>query len=380
MGRRLRIGMVVHGSGGIATGVGRYANRLIAGWPGGAGARLMVYGQERQRAGLDPDRRARWIAGGAWHAIAALDLAWHHLVLPLLAAAHRLDLLFVAVERRCPVILPCPALVTVHDLAPLAVPGKYGRGSRLLFTRLLPLALRRHRLVAVSRMTARDLGERYGIPRAAIRVIANGADPVAAPERPAAWIAELPRPFVLYPARLEHPGKNHVLAIAALARHLAAPGAEVVDLVCPGMAWQGVEAIHAAVAEHRLEGRVHIPGWISDADLACLYSAARALVFPSRYEGFGLPLVEAMSRGLPIAATPCGAIPEVAGAAALYAGPDDVAGFAANLARVLGDDGLRTTMAAVGRRRAGLFTWARSSRRTWGLMARWLERRRRRGT
>lgn len=365
MGRRIRIGMTMHGTGGKVTGVGRYAARMLAGAPDSAG--LLVYGMESQRSELDPQRRAGWISGGGWHGRPWLDQLWHHLVLPLLAWTHRLDVLFVPLERRCPLLAPCPVVSTVHDLAPLTVAGKYGAASRLLFRSVLPRVLRRHRLIAVSRTTARDLLRWYPVQARRVRVVRNGVDPLPPPGPVPEWIAALPRPFVLYPARLEHPGKNHVLAIRALAEVLRRPGMEC-DLVCPGAPWQAVEAIHAVVKDAGLASRVHFPGWISDGDLAVLFDRARALIFPSRYEGFGLPLVEAMARGLPIVAAPCGAVPEVAGDAAVYAGPDDVQGFADAMIRVMTDEDLRERLRAAGLRRASGLQWSSAVRRTWRLI------------
>ncbi len=368
MPRRLRIGILTYASGGTASGVGRYVASLIARSP--SDAALFAYGPRTDAPALDPSRKARWFPGGRWHRSAWRDLLWHHLVLPAIAAIHRLDVVFAPIERRCPLLMPCPTVVTVHDLAPLLVPGKYGWASRVLFGTILPTVLVRRRLIAVSRVTARDLMRHYAIDRRAIRVVHNGGDGIPDPPMDGrdAEASPTARPFLLYPARLEHPGKNHVLAIAALARYLAMPDSLAIDLVCPGAPWQGEEEIRSAIRSHGLGERVHLMGWITDDALARLYRCALGLAFPSRYEGFGLPLVEAMRRGLPIVATPCGAIPEVAGEAALYASPDDVEGFARALRQVLHDAAVRQRLVTAGRARVGLFTWDRCAGRTWALV------------
>jgi glycosyltransferase involved in cell wall biosynthesis len=251
---------------------------------------------------------------------------------------------------------------TVHDLAPFALAGKYGQSRDVFNRRVLPALMRRaHRLIAVSHATAADLARHLAINADRVTVVPNGIEAARFATCPAARIAAvrarlgLYRPFALYPGRLEHPGKNHIGAIAAAM-------AAGVDLVCVGRPWMQVEAIRAAAAAH--PGRVHLIGWLPDDDLVALYHGAVALLFPSRHEGFGLPVLEAFAAGCPVVCSTAGALPEVAGDAALLADPDDHPAFTAHLRRIIDEPECAAALRARGRARVAAFTWVTSARAT----------------
>lgn len=298
------------------------------------------------------------------------NIAWHQLVLPWRCRADRLDLLFLpAGNRRMVAHAPCPVVATVHDLSPFHVQEKYDPARMLYVKRVLPWLLRRgDRLVSVSHSTARDLVELAGVHPSRIDVVHNGLDQqrFVPQDRDVARrrIGEalgFDAPYLLYLSRLEHPGKNHVTLIRAFAqlceRHPELPH----RLLLIGADWNGSEQIHAAIASSPVRERILAPGFI-DADLLPVALAgADTFVFPSRFEGFGLPAAEAMACGTPVVASNCSSLPEVVGDAGLLVDPDRADELALSIARTLHDRALRTKMIERGLSQARVFSWERAA-------------------
>lgn len=291
------------------------------------------------------------------------DILWHQLALPRLAAKHRLDVLHVPSYRRMLRAAPCALVATIHDLAPFHLAGKYD-WPRMVYGRVVArrLAHRQDRVIAVSRTTARDLGRFFALPAAKVDVIPNGLDHArfqpGRPDEARAWAAGqgVSRPFFLYVSRLEHPGKNHVRLIEAFSRFKAATRSPW-QLVLGGSDWHGAEVIHAAIRGSPCAADIRCLGFVPDADVPRWYQAAGALVYPSLFEGFGLPLLEAMACGCPVVSSPRGALAEVAGPAAALADPEDVAGWQQQLGRLAADEAWRATLRAAGLRQAQNFRW-----------------------
>jgi glycosyltransferase involved in cell wall biosynthesis len=247
---------------------------------------------------------------------------------------------------------PCPAVVTIHDLSFERHPALMSRRDRLVFRTMVPRSVRRAaRVLAVSEWTKRDLVEYYGIPEQKIVVTPNGVDPVFGPDggRPDGT------PYALFVGTLQ-PRKDPLAALEALA---------IVDadlrlvLVGPDKG-SGAEARRAA-SKLGLNGRVEFAGHVEKQELAKLYRGAACLVFPSRYEGFGLPVVEAMASGTPVVAAASGSIPEVAGEAAVLVEPGDPVALAGGIERALAD---RERLVPAGLERARRYSWAETARRT----------------
>ena len=210
-------------------------------------------------------------------------------------------------------------VLTVHDIQPLDLPSNFSATKRCYLGWALPRSVRAAALVTVpSQWVADRLADRLAVPPDRIRVVPPIYRAGTAPAGPAPLDG---RPFVLYPAAT-YPHKNHGALISA---HAAA-GARHGDtlLVLTGAAGRA----HAEVAEQaaRTPGVVHL-GWVDDARLASLMSAAVAVAFPSRYEGFGLPVLEAMRSGTPVIAADAAALPEVVGDGGTLVDPDDVHGW-----------------------------------------------------
>ena len=256
-------------------------------------------------------------------------------------------------QHSLPLACPTPAVVTVHDLSFERDPSVMGRRDRLIFRTVVPRSARRAaRVLAVSERTKRDLIEIYDIPEKKIVVTPNGVDPAFTPNGPRA----AGEPYALFVGALQ-PRKDVTVAIEAL----ALLGNGVPRLVVVGQDKGGRAEAEQAVERNGLAGRVEFRGHVPQEELAALYRGAACLVFPSRYEGFGLPVVEAMASGTPVVATTAGALPEVAGGAAILVEERNPVALAGGMERAIAD---RERLVAAGLERARHFTWAETARRT----------------
>lgn len=295
------------------------------------------------------------------------DIAWHQTVLPTLVAHLGLDVLHIPSYRRMVWAAPCARVTTIHDLAPFHLSGKYD-WARMFYGRVVAkrLARRQDQIIAVSRTTARDLGQFFEVDPAKVSVVLNGLDHERfhpAPLVPAKdWAAErgVNQPFFLYVARLEHPGKNHVRLIEAFNRFKAQTGSPWL-LVLGGSDWHGAEKIHEAINRSPYARDIRRLGFVGDADLPRWYQAADAFLYPSLFEGFGLPPLEAMASGCPVACSPRGALAEVVGEAAAIFDPEDVGGLQWELTRLAQDGNWRATLRAAGLKHADQFQWSRTA-------------------
>lgn len=299
------------------------------------------------------------------------NIAWHQTILPRLARDRRLDVLHVPSYRRLLYPQPCALVATIHDLAPFHVVGKYDP-LRMFYGRVVVkrLARRQHSVIAISRNTARDIFRFFDVPRDRVRVIYNGLDhqrfrpaegPVVREEMRSRW--KITAPFFLYVSRLEHPGKNHVRLITAFDRFKKTSGSDW-QLVLAGKDWTGVEAIRQAIRQSSFRDDIRALGFVGDGDLPSLYQAAGACVYPSLYEGFGMPPVEAMACGCPVLSSDKGALGEVIGDAALILDPEDTHDMACKLRAMACDPALRERFRERGLRQARRFDWSETAAAT----------------
>jgi len=257
-------------------------------------------------------------------------------------------------------------IITVHDVSFLHHP-EWFRLDRALYYRLfLKLTLpKAARVIAVSRCTANDLVEHVGLAYERIDVVHEGVSEAFKPLDDAAKAAvrakyDLPLSFFLFVGTLE-PRKNLPRLIEAYA-HIA--GECEPDLVLAGRPGWKTEPIYRAAAASPQAHRIRLPGAVERRDLPALMSAARALVWPSLFEGFGLPLLEAMACGTPVLASDRSSMPEVAGNAALLVDPENADAIAEGIRRLANDEALHASLRQKGFERAAQFTWARTAAAT----------------
>jgi glycosyltransferase involved in cell wall biosynthesis len=240
---------------------------------------------------------------------------------------------------------------------------------------LVPAAARRsHRLIAISQSTRRDLVEHLKVPAAKIDVVPQGAAPPgpATPERQLRERLGLGERPVVLSASAKRPHKNVGRLLDALG---GIPPERRPLLVVPGYPTPYEAELRERAQQAGVAADVVWPAWLDDADLEGLYALAACVAFPSLYEGFGLPVVEAMLRGVPVACSDRSSLPEVAGDAALLFDPEDTGAIRAALERLLGDATLREQLIERGRERAARFTWERTADGTAATYARALSQR-----
>lgn len=280
-------------------------------------------------------------------------ILWEQIVLPFETARYRLDVLLNP-GFTSPVFSLCRQVTVFHDLQHKRHP-EYFRWFDLPFWRLLlwASARRSHRLIAVSEATRSDLLRFYRIPKERVAVIAHGVEPA---------FSRLDRsrtePYLLCVSTL-HPHKNIPRLIRAFGRKK-----RDFRLILAGLRGFHADAIEKLVDETGLRDSIQIPGWLPREELHSLYANAQAFVYPSLFEGFGLPVLEALAAGIPVACSDIPPLHEVAGDAALFFDPSDEGAMAAGIEQVLTDAHLRERLAQAGRERARSFTWERTAEQT----------------
>jgi glycosyltransferase involved in cell wall biosynthesis len=280
-------------------------------------------------------------------------ILWEQIALPREAARWRLDAMFNP-GFTAPFAARCANVTTFHDLQHKRHP-EYFLWFDLPFWRILLWASARRsgRLIVPSEATRADLLQYYGIPPERVAMIPHGVN---------AEFYKLPRqdlePLLLCVSTL-HPHKNIESLIRAYAHRTRKQ-----RLVLAGMRGFHARPIERLIAKLGLEDRIEITGWIPRDKLIALYGRAWAFVYPSTFEGFGMPVLEAMAAGIPVACSDIAPLREVAGDAALLFDPSDEDAMAEALDRIVEDENLRRRLAKSGPERARGFTWRRAARAT----------------
>lgn len=353
-------------------GVGRYTRLLVERLASLVAApdELALFYFDFQRKGVPfpvpgASRRAcRWIPGRI------VQTAWKTVGWPAFDVfAGRADLFHFPNFIRPP-LARGRSIVTIHDVAFLRMPETIEeKNYRHLTARIRETVDRADAVIAVSEFTRREIIELLGVPPAKVVAIRSGIEPPRAPREipdPGSRIPIFPsppvhRPFLFTVGTLE-PRKNYPFLIDVFDR-LDFDG----DLVIAGGHGWKYEPILERVSRSPRRDRIRILRYVTDEELERLYSACALFVFPSRYEGFGFPPLEAMARGAPVVSAATGSLPEVLGDAALLLDGFDPEAWAATVDRLLADETARRELAARGPAQAAKFTWDETARRTWEL-------------
>lgn len=291
-------------------------------------------------------------------------ILWEQIVAPAALLRARPDVLFCPLNV-VPLLAPCPSVVTVHDLAFLRF-NLHQPAKRRYLTALTRRSVQRaSHVITVSEFTRREVLELLDVDPERVTAIPNGRDERFAPVDAATLERfraerELPPRFVLFLGTLE-PRKNVTTLIQAYAQ--ARAELDMPLLIGGGKGWL-YEDVFALVRELGLEQSVQFTGFIDSEALPLYYAAATAFVYPSLYEGFGFPPLEAMATGTPTIVSTAAALTEVTGAAALHVPSQDVNALAAALLHITSDETLRAELRARGLVRAQQFSWRRAADET----------------
>ncbi|HOU23063.1 MAG TPA: glycosyltransferase family 1 protein [Anaerolineae bacterium] len=297
----------------------------------------------------------------------ARRVLWEQLELPRAAQREHLALLHSPVNVQ-PLLLPCQGVVTVMDLSFLVYPRSFRPQQRLyqtVFTRVS--AQRAAQVIAISLQTAQDLVRRCGTNASKIAVIYPGVDSSFRPAEPAAIQAfrqrrGLPERFILHVGTLE-PRKNLPVLLRAFDRARSSLPAGCKLVLAGGKGWL-YEPILRTIEELQLESEVILRGFVPDEELPLWYNCADVFVYPSLYEGFGLPVLEAMACGCPVMAARSSSLPEVVGDAGLLLTQHQPEVWAEELVRVCSNATMRAELRELGLERARQFSWTKMARET----------------
>lgn len=284
------------------------------------------------------------------------------------AASERIDVYHAPQNGfHAPLDIGCRLVVTVHDLIPFVLPEAVGKSYLARFLDRMPAIVERaDRVLTVSRAAGQDLARILGVPWSKIRVVHSAPDPSLArvPRDVARDLVSrkygIADPYILYVGGL-NPRKNVGELIYAYSKvEKKLPGLQ--DLVIAGEPGRMEQRLKGLAHSLDLDGRVVFPGFIEPADMAALYSAADLFVYPSIYEGFGLPPIEAMTCGVPVITSTASSIPEVVGDAATAVDAGDTAALAAAILEVLSNPALAESLRRRGFERARMYSWEKSAR------------------
>lgn len=273
------------------------------------------------------------------------------------------ELVFVA-----PLIMPRPFVVTVYDLTFMRYPDRLPPVRRVYLRLFTAISCRRaRRVIAISQSTADDLVTLLGIPRTKIDLAIPGVDPRFVPLPPgdvAEWRRQkgLPERFLLYLGTLE-PRKNLPILLKAYAALPPADRKAVPLVLAGGRGWM-VEEIDQTIEQYGLHDTIHRPGYVPDSELPWWYNAADALVYPSVFEGWGMPVTEAMACGKPALVSDISSLPDAVGDTGLCLPPGDVEAWTMALDRCIHDARWRDEQGVLARDRARGFTWQQTALQT----------------
>jgi len=349
-------------------GAGVYIIQLIRALAAELGAHhFIVFAQRSRRPLIDTPQ----LTGVEWIETPDLSparrLVWEQVALPRLARRAGVDVLHSLHYTR-PYFLPCASVVTFHDMTFFLYPKLHTRSKRVFFPWIMRVSARKAQaIIAVSENTRRDAMRLLKITPEKIFTVQNGIGAEFRPIDDAALLEtcqkkyNLRQPFILYVGTVE-PRKNLPLLLRAFAR-LAAQRADISLVIVGRLGWM-YEEVFQLIEALGLSERVQFTGYVPAEDLPMVYNLAQIFVYPSLYEGFGFPPLEAMACGAPVITTASSAMQDQVGDAAILTPPGDEQALYEAMDRLVHDPELRRTLSARGRGQVAQFTWQTTAQNT----------------
>jgi glycosyltransferase involved in cell wall biosynthesis len=365
--RPLRIGLNLVFLMEDSAGAGRYVTELLPALLAEGDVRISAFVNKEAPPGLFHEP---WSGEVDWVRLPVtirtpLHLAAQATAIPAIAARKRLDVLHSPANGGPPVTPGVARVITLLDLIWLHQQEAWDspRAVRTLGLLSRVSARTAHRVITISHAAKEDLVSHFDLPEEKVDVAPLGVRPPSLDGSPPTELRnrlELGGDPVVLCVAQKRPYKN----LSALIRAIADLGDLPATLVLPGSPTAHEQELRELASQLGVANRVRFPTWLSEDDLEALYRTATCFVLPSRIEGFGLPVLEAMARDLPVACSNRASLPEVAGDAALYFDPDDQSAVSAAVRELLVDQSLRSRLVQRGRERVRLFSWQRTAKAT----------------
>ena len=288
---------------------------------------------------------------------------WYDVRIPASLSKHKAEV-FLSPDGICSLNTKLPQVLVIHDLAFLHYPGFMPKSQYWFYKQYTPQFIRKaKRIITVSTFSKNDILEQYPFAKDKIDVVYNAADPAF---RPISWAEKEQwkesfsggREYFLYLGSI-HPRKNLINLLKAFSGFKKRQKTNMQLIIAGRMAWQH-EDFTKALSTYKFRDDVKLTGYVTQSDLVRLMGSAYALVYPSVWEGFGMPVLEAMQAGVPVICSTTSALPEIAGEAALYFDPMNPEDIGRQMAKVYKDEIARSLMIVRGLEKAGTFNWSHS--------------------
>lgn len=295
-------------------------------------------------------------------------IIWEQSILPMKSSEKNIEILHCPAHVS-PLVSSKKIILTIHDLAFKLLPKTFKLPNRIYLNNIVPVSIKKaDKIIAVSKNTKKDIIEQYNIPSDKITVIYNGINNDYKVIDKSDIINKIKKKynlsneFILYLGTLE-PRKNITNLIKAYSLYKSKLNNEIKLVIAGGKGWL-YEDVFSLVEEKQLEEDVVFTGYVDEEDIVPLYNAATLFVYPSLYEGFGLPPLEAMACGTPVITSNVSSLPEVVGDAAITVDPHNINKLSQAINRILDNENLQNEMIQKGIERSKKFTWEKTARET----------------
>lgn len=366
----MKIGFLTFGCDSGKSGIGRYAIELLKEFSTPRDdIEIEAVGFADEKKTFLQDSNLKWLSISNRYKNPLPNLLWHQLNLYRLAAKRKWDAIFLpAGNRRLPIFAPCPTIGVVHDFSALHVANKYDQARMIYIRHVLPFLMKRlSSIITISESSKKDIINFTRVSEEKIKIIFHGVDHQRyQPRNTEESISiisnkfSIKPPYILYISRIEHPGKNHINLIKAF-ESLKSETNIPHQLILAGSDWDRAQEVHAVAKNSRYKKEIFFTGFVAGSDLSPLLTASDVFVFPSLFEGFGMPILEAMACGIPVACSNISSMPEVAGDSGELFSPENSESIKDAMKRILMNPQRHAELKEMGLKRAAGFTWKNSA-------------------